>query len=262
MRMHAVFRIAWSVVILVAIVGSCSEQPTNALQVGPPAHISLVGQDSIVAEVKSSVPITVLVTDSLSRPVPNQLVNFVPTLGDEARVFAGSAITSAAGQAKEVWILGRIAGPQELEARAVDQVTGAPIVLGSFSGTALPTGPGPLRVWTHYWPGIIAQSPSPAVFSPGTVADSLSVRNPIPFRIPSDDRLTAMDTTLGSVGARTVSFTPAGADGLWHIVILTGKNGQPLAQLDYRITVGPPPYISAVSCGLLVTSCHTAPYNP
>jgi hypothetical protein len=69
-------------------------------------------------------------------PVSGLLVNFVVTKGG-GNVFAGAAQTTAAGEARERWTLGPTAGEQILEARAVDQTTGDPIVFGQITATAV-----------------------------------------------------------------------------------------------------------------------------
>lgn len=93
--------------------------------------------DSIVAPVATAVSIVVRVTDSAGSVIPRQLVNFVVTKGGGS-LFAGSAITSDSGTVREVWTLGTIAGNQMVEARAVDQTTGAALVLGVVRATAIP----------------------------------------------------------------------------------------------------------------------------
>ena len=70
-------------------------------------------------------------------PVPGQLVNFVVVSGGGS-VFAGAAITDSAGHAQELWTLGGAAGAQCLEARAVNQETGAPITYAQVCATAVP----------------------------------------------------------------------------------------------------------------------------
>lgn len=71
-------------------------------------------------------------------PVPGQLVNFVVTDPECGRPFAGSATTNAEGRAVERWELGTKAKECTMEARAVDQATGEPIVFSSATATALP----------------------------------------------------------------------------------------------------------------------------
>lgn len=73
-------------------------------------------------------------------PVPGQLVNFVVVSGG-GHVFAGAALTDSLGRAQELWTLGTGAGPQTLEARAVDPESGAPIVYATITATAVPGAP-------------------------------------------------------------------------------------------------------------------------
>ena len=82
-------------------------------------------------------PVVVLVKDDKGHPVPEQIINFVVLTGG-GRVFAGAALSDKNGMAQERWTLGPVAGPQRLEARAVDTKTGTPIVFASFDATAVP----------------------------------------------------------------------------------------------------------------------------
>jgi hypothetical protein len=66
------------------------------------------------------------------------LVNFVVVTDGGGSVFAGAAQTNADGEARERWTLGPVAGEHVVEARAVDQTTGDPIVFGRITATALP----------------------------------------------------------------------------------------------------------------------------
>jgi hypothetical protein len=86
-------------------------------------------------------PIVVKVTGPDGRPVPGALINFVVTAGG-GHVFAGSALTSNAGEARERWTLGEQPGDNVLEARSVDQNTGEPIVHAQIHATAVLPPPG------------------------------------------------------------------------------------------------------------------------
>lgn len=87
------------------------------------------------AEVGARVSVAATVTDAAGLAVAGQVINFVPVPvypgSDQGTgsVHAGSAISTAAGVAREIWTLGTRAGEQVLEARAVNQVTGDPIVV-------------------------------------------------------------------------------------------------------------------------------------
>ena len=85
-------------------------------------------------------PIVVRVTDGDGRPVSGVLINFVVTAGG-GHVFAGSALTNAAGEARERWTLG-FERDNVLEARGVDQTTGDAIVYATIRATAQEEPPG------------------------------------------------------------------------------------------------------------------------
>lgn len=124
--------------IMLGGVAACSAgtSPDRA-KTGPAAHIAFLNAPA-TAKVNSVVQVTVHVADANSVAVSGQVVNFVVVSGG-GRVFAGSALTSSAGDAKEIWTFGPAAGVQRLEARAVDQARGAPLLLASLDVTAQPT---------------------------------------------------------------------------------------------------------------------------
>jgi hypothetical protein len=80
--------------------------------------------------------VVVGVHDSSGLPVDGQIINIRVTTGG-GTVFAGTALSDANGMARERWTLGPVAGPQRLEARAVDPDTGAAIIFASFDATAV-----------------------------------------------------------------------------------------------------------------------------
>jgi hypothetical protein len=111
--------------------GACGPDPL-ATGVAPdapsPERVSVrVLADTIVAgdagrELAEA--LRVEVRDGAGRPVPNFLVNFRVVAGGGA-VFAGAAITDAAGRAVDRWTLGPAsADTQRVEVRAVDPATG------------------------------------------------------------------------------------------------------------------------------------------
>lgn len=71
-------------------------------------------------------------------PVPNAIVSFVVLDAACGRPFAGSALTDATGHAKERWILGTVARECVMEARLVNQTTGAPVVVDRITATVTP----------------------------------------------------------------------------------------------------------------------------
>lgn len=105
--------------------------------IGPVARLLVVAGDGQTDTVGRQLtqPVTVKVTDTASKPVPGQVVNFVVTVGGGS-VFAGAASTDSAGLAADRWTLGTIAGNQTLEIRAV-RSDGTPIVFGTVTATAI-----------------------------------------------------------------------------------------------------------------------------
>jgi hypothetical protein len=117
--------------------GSCSDSSGTEFG-GTPAEMEVLGgnaQDGTVGEELPD-PLVVKVTDARGRPVRGQLVNWRVTRGGGS-VFAGSAITDSKGEARERWTLGTVAGAaQQVEARAVDNQSGAALVFATFTATA------------------------------------------------------------------------------------------------------------------------------
>jgi hypothetical protein len=113
----------------------------NSRQV--PAALQVVSgdaqQDTVGKELAA--PVVVRVVDAEGRPVAGQAVNFRVT-GGGGSVFAGAAVTGADGIVRERWTLGTsTADAQTLEARAVDNSTGAGLVFGAFTATPLADAP-------------------------------------------------------------------------------------------------------------------------
>lgn len=125
--------------LLVAGPAACKDS-TGKDQSEAPALVQIVSGDDQEAVVGRELPnpVVVRVVDEEGDPIRGQLVNFRVTSGGGS-VFSGSALTNANGEAQERWTLGTsTATPQRLEARAVDQESGAAIVFGTFEATARP----------------------------------------------------------------------------------------------------------------------------
>jgi hypothetical protein len=129
-----------SIILLFLCACGSSSEPNS----GAAASLTVVagGQQRAPAGTELPHPVVVKVTDAHGVAVPNQIINFVVISG-AGSVFAGTARTNAQGEAKERWTLGTVAGEQVIEARAVDQSSGDPIVFGTITATALP---GPMTV--------------------------------------------------------------------------------------------------------------------
>ena len=137
--------LAVSVLLSVTACGGSSPAPADPDTTGTvirPAAIQVVSGDVQTGVVGTELPaaLVVRVVDASGAPVSGQVVNFTVLEGG-GTTFAGTAVTGASGQAQERWTLGSTAGAQRLEARAVDGVTGAPIVFATFDATARPGAP-------------------------------------------------------------------------------------------------------------------------
>ena len=121
---------------LVAALLSCGGNEPQP-EPGPPTSLQVLAGGEQTGVVGQELPqaVVVRVNDAQGQAVSGLLVNFVVTEGGGS-VFAGAAQTNADGEARERWTLGPTAGEQVLEARAVDQSTGDPIVFGRITATA------------------------------------------------------------------------------------------------------------------------------
>lgn len=80
--------------------------------------------------------------------------------------------------------------------------------------------------------------------------------NAVPFRVVSDGRFAVADSSLGSLDARTISFTPEVADSIYRIADITGAENSAIAQLRYRVIyVDGTAHMEWVACGLAVNPC-------
>ncbi|NUO63261.1 MAG: Ig-like domain-containing protein [Gemmatimonadaceae bacterium] len=142
MSRYPLVRRGAALVLSVVAIMSCGggKDGPAAPKNGPPAALQIVSGDAQHAVVGTELPqpLVVKVVDASGQPVPGQVVNFVVTSGG-GHVFAGSGASNADGIVQERWTLGTsTALEQKIEARAVNNTTGAPIVFGSFTATALP----------------------------------------------------------------------------------------------------------------------------
>ena len=130
------------------LVGCKSEPPSPDPDHGVAAAIRLVEGTPLSGVVGKELPLPLVVevTDAAGKAVPNQIVNFRVISGGGS-VFAGTGLTNAAGRVQERWTLGtHVSESQVLEARAVDNDTGAPLVFATFSATALPDVPSSMGI--------------------------------------------------------------------------------------------------------------------
>lgn len=122
----------------VAFAGGCEQTPTRAegLASGA-ARFDIMDGSGQQAPAGSELPRPLVVRVMAGEvPIANQIVNFVVTAGG-GRMYAGTALTNASGIAQDYWTLGETIGStQEVQVRAVDPVTGSPVVYGSFTAIA------------------------------------------------------------------------------------------------------------------------------
>jgi len=116
------------------LVAACHEATTLAPIAGPTARLDIVSGDHQTGTVGQPLanPLVARVTDAAGLPVSGQIVNFRVTAGGGS-VFAGAALSNNLGSVQELWTLGTsTSDSQTVEARAVDNKTGLPIVFANF----------------------------------------------------------------------------------------------------------------------------------
>ena len=215
----------------VCLFTSCSDSSGPAIPI-PAALIIVSGKLQLVAVGRELPEILVVrVVDADDEPVAGQIMNFRVTKGG-GEVFAGVATTNDAGEARERWTLGTVAGElQEVEARAVDTQTGEALVFGTFTaeavagpavqlqaattaaqsatvGTAVATAPSVLAT-DQYANPVSGVAVTFAVASGGGVVD------PTTAVLTDGNGIAAMTSwTLGTtVGENTLTATSAGLSG-------------------------------------------------
>ena len=184
------------------------------------ARLDIVAGNEQEAVVGSELPtaLVVKVTDDRGRPVRGQIVNFRVVSGGGG-VFAGTAQTNDAGEARERWTLGTstaAADSQRVEVRAVDAASGEALVFATFRATAKPDVPA----------GAPPVGPASRTGAAGTVlADSLALRvadkygNPV----PGIDVAWAVASGGGSVSPATSRTDASGvAKARWTLGGATG----------------------------------------
>ena len=181
--------------VLYAAATSCgggNDNPVGNRTPNPPAEVRIVSgnQQQGVAGTELPQPLVVKVLDAQGQSVAGQAVSFVVTSGG-GHVVAGSGASDASGVVQERWTLGTsTAVAQKLEARAVASSTGATIVFGSFTATA------------------VADVPHEVVVSAGDGQTA-------PVGTPATDSLTAkvLDKHGNPVVGATVQWTVAVGSG-------------------------------------------------
>ena len=117
-------------------IAACQNEVTSNDRV--PAALSIVDGNGQSATVGTELPdaLVARVVDAQQLPISGQLVNFRVVSGGGS-VFAGSAISNADGIVRERWTLGTSTSvEQRVQARAVDNETGEPLVFADFTAIA------------------------------------------------------------------------------------------------------------------------------
>jgi hypothetical protein len=191
-----------------------------------PASLLIVSGDTQVASVGSELPtaLVVRVLDSTGSPVAGQAINFRVVAGG-GTVFAGVGTTNSNGMAQERWTMGTAPGPQTLEARAVDSTTGAAIVFGTFTATAVA---GPVASVTAHVGDGQTGLPTTVLPTPIKVLVSDPYNNPMP-----GTSVTFVATSGG--GAASPATVPTDSQGVASTSWTLGPVSGPQT-LEARVT--------------------------
>ena len=223
-------RSLWVAATAVCLFTNCSDTSAPAIPV--PAALLIVSGNQQVGTVGRELPelLVVHVVDKANEPVPGQVLNFRVTKGG-GDIFAGVATTNDAGEARERWTLGTVAGElQEVQVRAVDTRTGEAL-LATFSAEAVADSAVQLQAATTdaqsttvgttvtTAPSVVVkdqhQNPVPGVPVTFGVASGGGVVDPTtPVLTDANGIAAVISWTLGTtVGANTLTATSAGLSG-------------------------------------------------
>ena len=135
MRLSSLARLAGLLVL-----ASCVA-PVDTDQAVGPLSLSVVSGNNQRGPAGTELPnpLVALVEDARGHAVRGQIVNFVVVSGGGS-VFAGAAISGGDGIVQERWTLG-VSGPQRVEARAIDNATGAKLTFAIFDATLTDLAP-------------------------------------------------------------------------------------------------------------------------
>ncbi len=163
-------------VLAMAFLAACGESAGPTVR--HVAAMQIVSGDAQQAVVGTQLPAPLVIkaVDAAGAPVSGQSVNFHVVAGGGS-VFAGSSNTNVDGIAQERWTLGTsTADSQRVEARAVDNVTGAPITFAVFKAEALAGAPASVSSVV----GDQSAAVQTAVANPPAVRVTDSYNNPVP----------------------------------------------------------------------------------
>ncbi len=220
MRLSSLVRIAGLVVLASCTAPVGTDQPVGSLS------LSIVSGDNQTAPPGTELPnpIVALVQDSRGHAVRGQIVNFVVVSGGGS-VFAGAAISGGDGIVQEHWTVG-FSGPQQVEARAVDNQTGEKLTFATFTATLTDVQP---PVVTN-----VATSPAnPAPAIPfdltAVVSDTFTGGSNIASASYAIDSgppvaMSAQDGAFDQQNEAVRAHVPAFATGGTHLICVTGRD--------------------------------------
>ena len=207
-------------ILALGVTISCGDS-TDPRDPGSPASLIIVSgnqQDGIVGE-ELPEALVARVVDSNGTAISGQIVNFVVLEGGGS-VFAGAAISDDSGIVRERWTLGTsTADSQILEARAVDNGTGLPIVFGRFIANPIA---GPVHTVLMF------DGDSQLAESGIALPESLAVELRDQYNNPASGRTVGWIATAGQITQTSTSNANGIAKARW-------------------VTGGPPAVISATA---------------
>src|SRR5882762_459688 len=220
MRLSSLARLAGLLVL-----ASCIA-PVDTDQAVGPLSLSLVSGNNQSAPPGTELPnpIVARVEDSRAHPVKGQIVNFVVVSGGGS-VFAGAAISGGDGIVQERWTVG-FSGPQQVEARAVDNQTGEKITFAVFTATLTDLQPPVVS-------DVAASPPSPTVGTPfdltAVVSDTFTGGSNIASASYAIDggppvAMAAQDGAFNQQNEAVLAHVPAFASAGTHSICVTGRD--------------------------------------
>ncbi|MEO8140025.1 MAG: Ig-like domain-containing protein, partial [Gemmatimonadota bacterium] len=205
-----------------------------------PAHITLEAGDAQTgtAGIRLTDTLSVLITNSKDEAVPTVKVVFQLLAGGTGGdLIPDTAVTDINGHAKSVWLLGRLAGPQSVQARVIGQVAGPPLNL-TIRATAVAGAPDTVFA-------ALGDLQSGSVGN--TLTDSLAVL--------------VTDQFANPVAGQTVNWTvPAGQGSVSAATAVTGADGRAAVTRRLGLTTGTQTALATIGgvAGSPVTFTSTA----
>src|ERR1044071_6083487 len=207
------------------VITSCVA-PVDTEQAAGPLSLSIVSgnNQSGPPGTELPAPLVVLVDDSRGHAVRDQIVNFVVVAGGGS-VFAGAAITGGDGIVQERWTLGT-SGPQRVEARAIDNMTGAKLTFAVFTATLTDVQPPVVS-------NVTTSPANPVTGSPfdltAVVSDSFTGGSNIAGATYTVDSgppvaMSAQDGAFNQQNELVVAHVPAFASAGAHLICVTGRD--------------------------------------